>query len=87
MTIYHTCLAKIKAIWERTGVLVGHDEITVLCAQWGCTNAEEFMEHMKGLTDDELKAEVEKVKKELERKRKKRKIYDAYREQEQKQYA
>lgn len=87
MTIYHSCLAKIKVIWERTGVLVGHDEITALCAEWGCANADEFMEKMGGMTDEELKAEVERVKKALEAKRKKRKITDAYREQEQRQYA
>lgn len=31
MPIYHSCLGKIKIIWERTGVLLGHDEISTLC--------------------------------------------------------
>lgn len=85
MTIYHSCLAKIKVIWERTGVLVGHDEIDVLCAQWGCASPEEFYEHMNGMTDDELKSDVDKAKEEV--RKKKKKILEAYLAQERKQYA
>jgi hypothetical protein len=76
MTIYHECLRKSAIIYERTGILVGHDEISLLCELWGCLNAGDFYSKMNSITDEELKSWVEKVKK-------KRKILEHYLFQEQ----
>ena len=80
MTIYHTCLQKTKIIYERTGVLIGHDEITVLCNIWQCVNPEDFMNKLNSMSNEELKKELEKIKK-------RRKILENYQKQENKVYA
>jgi hypothetical protein len=80
MTIYHSCLRKIKIIYERTGILLGHDEISLLCEMWQTMNPSEFMRYMDSLTDEELKKEIEKI-------RKKRKFLENYLAQEQMVYA
>lgn len=80
MPIYHSCLGKIKVIWERTGVLLGHDEISTLCELWKTANAAEFMDRLNNMSDDELRAWLEKMKK-------KRSVLSKYIEQEAKVYA
>lgn len=80
MPIYHSCLGKIKIIWERTGVLLGHDEISTLCELWNTANAAEFMDRLNNMSDDELRSWLEKLKK-------KRKVLSNYLEQEAKVYA
>jgi hypothetical protein len=80
MTIYHECLRKSAIIFERTGILLGHDEITLLCELWHFFNASDFYKKMNSMSDEELKSWVEKVKK-------KRKILESYLFQEQKIYA
>jgi hypothetical protein len=76
MTIYHECLKKSRIIHERTGILIGHDEITLLCELWNCFDASDFYRKMNSMTDEELKSWVEKIKK-------KRKILERYLFQEQ----
>ncbi len=80
MTIYHSCLGKIRIIWERTGVLLGHDEISALCMIWGTKNPEEFMERLNTMSDEDLKKELEKLKK-------KKRALANYLSQEEKIYA
>jgi hypothetical protein len=80
MTIYHECLRKSAIIFERTGILLGHDQISLLCELWHCFSPDEFYRKMNSMTDEELKSWVEKVKK-------KRKILEHYLFQEQKIYA
>jgi hypothetical protein len=67
----HSCFAKIRRIFERTGILMTHDEITQLCQLWNCQNPEEFYRKLDSLSDEQLRAEIEKV-------RKKRKILFNY---------
>ncbi len=80
MPIYHSCLGKIKIIWERTGVLLGHDEISTLCELWKTANAAEFMDKLNSMSDEELKKWLDKLKK-------KRSVLQHYMEQEQRIYA
>jgi hypothetical protein len=66
----HRCFSKIRRIFERTGVLLSHDEITYLCEHcWNCSNADEFYEKMNALTDDQLKAEIERMRKLMRKKK------------------
>ncbi len=52
----HSCFGKIKAIMERTGVLLTHDEITYICEYlWHCSGPEEFYKKMDSTSDEELK--------------------------------
>jgi uncharacterized Fe-S cluster-containing radical SAM superfamily protein len=75
MTNRHRCFAKIRKIFERTGILLTHDEITFLCEDcWNCSNADEFYEKMNALTPEELKEEIEKMRKKM----RKRKILSSY---------
>ena len=54
---------KIKAIRERIGMVLTHDEISYLCAYiWHCANPGEFYHKMDSLSDDELRKECEKTK-------------------------
>ena len=65
MPEYHDCLGKATAIQQRTGILLGldaHNIISQLCLEWGCQNADEFYQYMRGLSDDELRAHVERVR-------------------------
>jgi hypothetical protein len=80
MAMYHRCLAKIKIIFERTGILIGHDEISLLCELWRCMNAEEFMKKLDSMSNEELVKWLERIKK-------RRKILETYLTQEQKVYA
>ena len=87
MTIYHTCLHKAKIVWERTGVLVGHDEISVMCEMLNSADSGEFMDAIGKMTNGELKEFTEKAIEELKRRRKKRKIAEDYLAQERRLYA
>ena len=73
-------MVKAKIIFERTGILVGHDQISALCDMWGTTNPDEFMDKLNAMRDEDLK-------KWLERLRMKRKFLESYVAQEQKVYA
>lgn len=59
----HSCFGKIKAIRERTGLVLTHDEISYLCVYlWHCSNPEEFYRRMDSMSDEELKKAAEKAK-------------------------
>jgi hypothetical protein len=52
----HSCFGKIKAIMERTGVLLTHDEITYICEYiFHCSSPDEFYGKMDSMSDSELK--------------------------------
>jgi hypothetical protein len=54
---------KIKAIRERIGLVLTHDEISYLCAYiWHCSDPSEFYGRMDSLSDEELRRECEKTK-------------------------
>ena len=80
MTIYHSCLGKIRIIWERTGILLGHDEISALCELWKTANATEFMDKLQNMSDQELREWIDRLKK-------KRSILQHYLEEEKRLYA
>jgi len=59
----HSCFGKIKAISERTGVILTHDEISFLCVYiWHCSNSDEFYRRMDSMSDSELKDAAMKAK-------------------------
>jgi len=59
----HRCFGKIRKIFERTGILLTHDEITFLCEDlWNCKSADEFYSKMESMTTDELKEWARKAK-------------------------
>jgi len=59
----HSCFGKIKAIRERTGVILTHDEISYICVYvWHCSGADEFYKRMDSMSDEELRHEAEKAK-------------------------
>ncbi len=54
----------IRKIFERTGVLLTHDEITYLCEElWNCQSADDFYLKMESMTVDELRDWARKAKK------------------------
>jgi len=62
---------KAREIRRRTSVILrldAHDVVSELCREWGTANADEFYQHMKGLSDDELKAYVQEAWKRIKRK-------------------
>jgi hypothetical protein len=59
----HSCFGKIRKIFERTGVLLTHDEVTFLCNLWECRDAEDFYRKMEGMSDDQLRDFARKAKK------------------------
>jgi predicted nucleic acid-binding Zn ribbon protein len=70
MTNRHRCFSKIRKIFERTGILLSHDEITFLCEYcWSCNSANEFYEKMNALTDEQLKEEIQKMRKLMRKKK------------------
>jgi N-methylhydantoinase B/oxoprolinase/acetone carboxylase alpha subunit len=73
-------MRKAKIIWERTGVLIGHDQISALCLLWGTKSPEEFMEKLDNMSNEELRSWLEKLKK------KRNALYN-YLESEEKIYA
>jgi len=61
--IVSNCFGKIKAIRERTGLILTHDEISYICVYlWHCTDAADFYRHMDSMSDSELKKLCEKAK-------------------------
>jgi hypothetical protein len=51
----HSCFGKIKAIRERTGLVLTHDEITYICVYiFHSTDAADFYRAMDGMSDSEL---------------------------------
>ncbi|MGI0080772.1 MAG: hypothetical protein ACRECH_14265 [Nitrososphaerales archaeon] len=59
----HSCWGKVKAIMERTGVLLTHDEISYICTYlWHCHDAGEFYDKMDSMDDEELKKVALKAK-------------------------
>ncbi|MDE1852412.1 MAG: hypothetical protein KGI38_01560 [Thaumarchaeota archaeon] len=68
----HDCMEKAREIRRRTSVMLGldaHDVVSELCREWGTSNADEFYAHMKGLSDDELRAYVQEAWKRIKRKK------------------
>jgi hypothetical protein len=71
MPYRHRCFGKIRKIFERTGLLLTHAEISYLCEHvLGAKNEEEFWDRYyaetKGMSRDE---EKEWLKKKLKRKK------------------
>jgi hypothetical protein len=63
---------KAREIRRRTSIILGleaHEVISELCREWGTANADEFYQHMKGLSDEELKAYVQEARRRLRRKK------------------
>jgi len=59
----HSCFGKIKAIRERTGLILTHDEISYICVYlWQCSNPDEFYRKMDSMSDDELRRVAEQAK-------------------------
>ena len=59
----HSCWGKVKAIRERTGLVLTHDEISYICVYlWHCQNADEFYERMDSMSDEELRRVAEQAK-------------------------
>lgn len=51
----HSCFGKIKAIQERTGLILTHDEISYLCTYiLKAIDAADFYRQMDGMSDKEL---------------------------------
>jgi hypothetical protein len=68
----HDCMEKAREIRRRTSVILGleaHDVVSELCREWGTSNADEFYQYMKGLSDDELRAYVQEAMKRTRRKK------------------
>lgn len=63
---------KARVIRQRTSMILGldaHDVVSELCREWGTASADEFYQHMKGLSDEELKSYVEAAWKRVRRKK------------------
>ncbi len=59
----HSCFGKIKAIHERLGLVLTHDEISYMCVYlFHSTDAADFYRKMDSMSDDELRKECEKAK-------------------------
>lgn len=62
--IWTSFLWENQANFEKTGILLTHDEVTFLCEHlWNCTNADEFYSKMDSMTIDELRSWARKAKK------------------------
>ena len=67
-----TAFDKAREIRRRTDVILGldaHDVVSELCREWGTANADEFYQHMRGLSDDELRAYVQEAWKRIRKKK------------------
>ncbi len=63
---------KAREIRRRTSIILGleaHDVVSELCREWGTANADEFYQHMGGLSDDELRAYVQEAWKRIKKKK------------------
>ena len=68
----HDCMDKARVIRQRTSIILGleaHDVVSELCREWGASNADEFYQRMKGLSDDALRAYVEEARKRVRKKK------------------
>jgi hypothetical protein len=70
----HRCFNKIRKIFERTGVVLSHAEISYLCEHVLNANGEadfyaKYDEATKGMSRDEEKAWLEKVLKKAKRRK------------------
>ena len=68
----HDCMDKAREIRRRTSVILGldaHDVVSELCREWGTANADEFYQHMRSLSDDELRAHVQEAWRRIKRKK------------------
>ena len=63
----HSCEEKAQVIVQRTGMALGHDEITYLCNELGFTDSGQFWAWMNSLVDEELRREIQRL---LEKRRK-----------------
>ena len=63
----HSCEGKSNEILRRTGMATSHGEISFLCEQLGFTTPDEFYAWMLSLSDQQLRAEVQRL---LEKRRK-----------------
>ncbi len=59
----HSCYGKIREIKRRTNEELNHEEISKLCDIWRCRDPEDFYRIMNSLTNGQLKAELEKIRK------------------------
>ena len=71
----HSCFGKIREIKRRTNEELDHTEISELCRIWRCRNPEDFYRIMDSLTDSQLRAELEKIRKKKMRKTDELEIY------------
>ncbi len=63
---------KAREIRRRTSIILGleaHDVVSELCREWGTANADEFYQHMRGLSDDELRAYVQEAWRRIKRRK------------------
>ena len=67
-----TAFDKAREIRRRTSIILGleaHDVVSELCREWGTANADEFYQHMRTLSDDELRAYVQEAWKRIKKKK------------------
>ena len=64
----HSCHGKVWEILRRTNIATNHDEISYICEQLGFSEPGQFWAWMNALSDEELRAEIQRM---LERRRKK----------------
>ena len=57
------CKQKILAILRRVQEQLNHDEVRRLCEAWGCRNPGEFWSVLNAMSDEELRRNVDKVRK------------------------
>ena len=54
-------------IFEKTGVLIGIDEIATLCEMWGCKDSGETASKIESLSKDELVKEISRMRRRRKR--------------------
>jgi hypothetical protein len=60
----HRCFGKIRKIFERTGLVVTHSEVTYMCEHMFHSSGEkEFYDAMDKLSDDQLKDAIHRMRK------------------------
>lgn len=62
------CKQKILDIAKRIGIVISHEEVRELCGMWGALNPKEFYDHFNNITDEQLKTDIEKLRKRHKRK-------------------
>ena len=56
------CKQKIYAIARRIQEVLSHEQLRNLCGLWGCVTAREFWTKLDGMSDEELKKYVDRIK-------------------------